>query len=523
MRANYSFRFSGLASLLALAMWSTSASAVTINVDGSNHTTLSSAVAAAYAADDGADIINLNVDSLPTADGQILLDKPITINGDGNNNDIQCDLLVDMTGIIAAADIGGGGKAYIEISSAGDVTISEVRMHPNADGTFTTADTLVGAIRIFKPLNAGETGNYTFTKVYASGSDSSSGNAYVSLETGADLYNQAGVHKWGGLLAQQDGNIGGYGVIQLTNAGGAGIYNTVIDHCQAGLSYGAALNIPAEGGFTTVLGGLYGHCGRDGIRASGTTITLQGTSSDRLRVVRNTNIAAANSHSVEVLGGASVPLMEYVDVAGCLTANGFNIRGGTVEVMRFCRALGKLGAAPTNHALFLNAANPVVLMEDCTIHGQAGFTAGVQAAVVSPTEFRDSIFTNEGDGVTSSIDHNATTGTLTYTNCAIPIDGEPNESLPNPPFTGNGGPQDLSDPSIVSPVLVSPDYLLTLADYDWSAAQGSTNPLNGPGNANVLRPSNASYLTAASGGTPLTGGAGPLLSGIESGTWMLME
>src|SRR5688572_7226055 len=95
----------GVAALAGMTMLGSTASAITINVDGSNYTTLSAAVAAAYAADDGEDIINLNVDQLAAADGQILLNKPITINGDGNNNDIQCDLLVDMTSIIAAADL----------------------------------------------------------------------------------------------------------------------------------------------------------------------------------------------------------------------------------------------------------------------------------------------------------------------------------------------------------------------------------------------------------------------------------
>lgn len=523
MRTKHSVKSCGVASLVALAMCGTHADAITINVDGSNHTTLSSAVAAAYAADDGPDIINLNVDALAAADSQILLDKPITINGDGNNNDVQCDLLVDMSGIISAADLGAAGKAYIEISAPGQVNISEIRMHPNSDGMLGDATNIVVAVRAFKPANAEDVGNYNLTKVHASGSDSANGNAYVPLETGNDLYNQASLFKWGGWAAQNDGNIAGHGVIQLANAGGAGIYNTVLDHCQAGLSYGAALNIPVEGGSTGVFGGLYGHCGRDGIRVSGTSATLQGTSNDRLRIVRNTNIAAANSHSVEVLAGGTVPLMEYVDTAGCLTSNGFVIRGGHVDVMRYCRALGKLGDNPTNHALLLNTADPVGVIEDCTIHGQGGFTVGVQAAVVTPFDMVDTIFTHEGDAGTSTVDNNATTGTVEYVNCAFPIDGEPNETLRNPPFSGNGGPQDLSDPSVVSPVLVSPDYLLTLADYDWSAAQGSTNPLNGPGNANVLRPSNSAYLTAGSGGTPLTGGAGPLVSGIDVGTWMLME
>ncbi len=513
----------GAAALAGLTALASNAAAITINVDGSNYTTLSAAVAAAYAAEDGDDIINLNVDQLAAADGQILLDKPITINGDGNNNDVQCDLLVDMTSIIAAADLGDGGKAYIEISAAGTVNISEIRMHPNADGVLGAADSTVGGIRIFKPVNEGEVGNYTFTKVYISGSDSTNGNAYVSLESGQDLYNSATIYKWGGRSGTNDGTIGGYGAFQLTNAGGLGTYNSTIDHCHAGLTYGAALNIPNENGDTDVLGGIYGHCARDGIRVSGTTVTLQGTATDRLRVVRNTNIAAANSHGIEVLAGGYVPLMEYVDTAGCNTSNGFNLRGGTVDVMRFCRALGKFGGTLNNENLYFNTANPVGLIEDCTFHGQGDDTFGNTMTVTASTPITDSIFTNEGDGTSSGIVHNITTGTLLYTNCALPVDGELNESLPNPPFSGNGGPQTLDDPSIVSPVLVSPDYLLTLADYDWSSNQGSTNPLNGAGNANVLRPSNLAYLTAASGGTPLTGGAGPLLSGIDADTWMLME
>lgn len=519
--------FLGMAALAGLTAVPASTGAVTINVDGSNYTTLSAAVAAAYASEDGEDIINLTVDSLPTADGQILLDKPITINGDGNNNEVPCDLLVDMPGIQSATDIGEGGKAYLEFKVTGAANINNIRLRPNADGTISADNALVvGGIRIFKPLTAGEVGDYTFTNVRISGTDSNNSNAFVSLETGADLYNTAGIYKWGGIDGG-DGAIGGYGAFQLTNAGGDGTYSAVIDHCHAGLAYGAALNIPAEGGSVEVLGGIFGHCGRDGIRASGTSITLQGIPTDRLRVVRTTNIPAANSHCIEFAGGSTSPLIEYVDVAGCNTANGFVFRGGAkVEIMRFCRAMGKFaeGTEIRNQQVYINNANTQVAIEDCTFVGPAFpdtlIPFQVQSSVVLPISVTDTIFTSEGLGTVSN---NATTGTVTYTNCALPTDGDPLESLADPPFSGEGGPQTLTDPAVVSPMLQSPGYLLTLEDYDWSENQGAGVSGNGPGNLNVLRPSNAAYLTAGSGGTPLTGGAGALLAGIDSNLWMLME
>ncbi len=517
----------GMAALAGLTAIPAPAGAVTINVDGSNYTTLSAAVAAAYADDnDGPDIINLAVDALPAADGQIFLNKPIVINGDGENggtgNGIKCDILVDMTGIIAAVNIGPDDrKGYIEIQTAGAVEISNIKIHPNADGLFLSDQlNLVSGIRMFKPEGAADVGDYALTELEVSGSDSSNGNAFVPLDTGADLYNNPAIYKWGGVDAG-DGNIAGHASIQLTNAG-TGIYNCTIDHCKAGLSYGAALNIPSEGGTVNVFGGVFGHCARDGIRVSGTGVTIKGTPTDRVRIVRNTNIGAANSHSIEMVSGGEILLMEYVDAAAVMTANNFNFRSGHLVVGRFLRGMGKFDDG-ANETVYINGSNTLVdLVEDSTfVGGGSSFSPlTVTGSVDDPVQFRDTIFTSMNAGV---VNNRATTGTVIYTNCAFPTDGVTSETLADPPFAGAGGPQTLTDPSVISPVVQSPQYLLTLEDYDWSDIQGTGDPLNGPGNANVLRPSNVAYLTAGSGGTALTGGAGPVLSGIDPALWMLME
>lgn len=139
---------------------------------------------------------------------------------------------------------------------------------------------------------------------------------------------------------------------------------------------------------------------------------------------------------------------------------------------------------------------------------------------MNPIVFRDNIFT--GSSTTSTIQIISTTaGVATFDNCGIPTDGTVGESLATPPFSGAGA----VSPSLTvnNAVSASPQYLLTLADYDWSDNQGASNPLNGAGNRNVLRPSfaNAAYLTSSSTGGRLTGGAGPDLAGIDD--WMMME
>lgn len=503
-----------LACLAGIALAAT-AGAKTVNLDGSTYTTLSAAVAAAYSDADPA-VVNITVNSLPTADGQILLNRGITINGDGNNDTIPADILVDMAGIRLAGDLGESGKGYIEISSNPDtVIINNLKIHPNADGAFidNNSSELVVGIRTYKPVNANEVGTIQFTKVWISGSDSSNGNAFVDPATGADLYNNSSIYKWSGASSGGDGGFAGYANFQISNGGGLGGNNVLLDHCKAGCSYGAALNIPAENSSATVLGGVYGHCGRDGIRVSGTSVTLEGTFTDRLRVVRCTNISGGNSHGVEMVAGGEIASLKYVDVAGCNTTNAFNFRSGHLYKMQYCRALGKFGDG-NNENLYCTGASTVIdLIADSTIvSGNTAFNpANFQSTLPAPIEVRDSVFTSMSSGTVVVVMPSG----LTFKNCALPSDGYTSETLNDPPLSGVGVPTQIST------VSVSPHYLLTLPDYDWSDSQGALNPLNGAGNANVLRPSSASYLLASSTGGPLTGGAGVAPAGISD--WMLME
>jgi len=512
--------FCSIISALALAVVASTAQATTINIDeGTTYTKLSEVVAAVYADEDGQpDVINLNVNSLANADTQILLDKPITINGDGNNDNIRCDLLVNMTGIQGEGTVGDAGKSYIEISAIGDVQINNLQIHPNGNGAFNTTDAdLVTGIRMKKPTSG--VGNYTLTEVHVSGSTSA--DAYIPLDTGDDLYATAD-KKWGG-TSGGDGAIINYGVIQLTNGGGAGIYNSTLDNCHAGLGFGTALNIlPQNAGTHTVLGGVYGHVGRDGIHIDGQNVSIKGTHEDRLRIVRATNIGAANSHCLEVVNAAAtVPLIEYVDTVGVNTANNFALRGGTIGLIQYCRGFGKMEAG-RNETVFFAGSN-VTEISNCTFHGngtEVGTVNGlnpmsITGGVTNPVIIKDSIFTSLQNG---SINLAPTTASLVvnFTNCALPTDGFAGESLSAWPFIGAGGA------TVVAPVSTSPDYRLTLEDYDWSDNQGHNMPDNARGNLNVLRPTSAAYSGASSTLGQLNGGAGAPAAGIEESVWMLM-
>jgi hypothetical protein len=213
-----------------------------------------------------------------------------------------------------------------------------------------------------------------------------------------------------------------------------------------------------------------------------------------------------------VAAGGTVPLIEYVDIAGCNTANSLSLRDGHITEINFVRGMGKFSPpTPNNEQVFIStAANAVDLVRNTTIVGMGDPNANpmsIVAAVVNPIEFRDCIFTSES--TLASLTLNAA-ATLTFNNCAIPSDGTPGESLANPPITGTNVPTQNGT------VSASPQYLLTLADYDWSDNQGASNVLNGAGNHNVLRPAltNTAYLTASSTGGRLTGGAGPDVASV---------
>src|SRR5690606_28928613 len=150
--------------------------------------------------------------------------------------------------------------------------------------------------------------------------------------------------------------------------------------------------------------------------------TIKGTPTDRVRIVRNTNIGGANSHSVEMVAGGEILLMEYVDAAGVNTANNFNLRNGHLVAGRFLRGMGKFDDG-ANETVFINGGNTTVdLIEDSTFIGAgSNFNPlNITATVANPLQFRDTIFASHNLG---AVIHNVTTGTATYTNCAFPTDG----------------------------------------------------------------------------------------------------
>jgi len=520
-------------SVSGLVAMATAGHAVTINVDGINHATLSSAVAAAYQTDDGPDIINITTNTLSLADpNQIILDKPIVINGDAENtgagDGVPCDILVDMGGIRDAADAGLPYKSYIEVQVAGSVDINNIRIRPNANGSYAAiANEIannVSGIRVHLPAGSGELGNYTFTKVAVTAARGAANN-YVAMDDGADLFAN-NTKKWAGLNGSNDLNIAKHAAFHLSSeAGGLGSVKLVLDHCHIGLSRGCGLSVngpvsePARVDLE-IKGGVYGHTARDAIRIANATAKIQGTQNDRVRVLRAANIAADNSHSIEIIDSI-VPIIEYVDSAGCNTANGFSIRGAATNVteIAYCRGMGRFlqpAENITNEQLYMTGNSRVDLIRDCTFHGLGANPNPVHINSAGlPLIFRDCIFTSDNSGTVrvSAAEPNI----VTLTNCALPTDLVTSETLANPPLSGAG------IPVVVSPVSVSPLYQLTLSGYDWSDAQGVGNPSNGAGNKNVLRPSNSAYNSASSTLGTLTGGAGPdSTAGIEEAVWMLM-
>lgn len=523
------FSSRNLFSVLCIASLATLAvpgEAATVELDGTNIATLSAAVAAAYADSDPA-IINVTASSLTVADGQqILLDRAITINGDFNN-DGPCDVLVDTQAIEDAPDdLGKNRKFYIEVFAEGVVNISDLRIHPNTEGESGgngQDDNRVLGLKVANP--DANIGTYTFTRVEFSGSDSS--DAFVELATGDDLYNMTGVKKWGG-TANGDAANRIRGLVQLQDNDGTGVANTVFDHCKFGLSYAPAINFNMTNGTHQILGGVYGHCGRDAIHVQSPGVTIKGTHDDRVRVVRSTNIAGANSHGIEAIDGADIDLIEYVDIAGVNTANCLSIRNGAhISMMRYVRAMGKFTKTTNNHvAYFTGETVAIDAIENCTFHGNSSGNLGLIAMAIQPSvtnsiAIKDSIFTSENDGIEFGFVNVGPTDPSalpTFENCALPSDGLIGESL--------GTPAIAADPSVTidtsTCISVSPQYALTLDDYDWSDNQGAGQPGNAAGNANVYRPTEPAYDTAASGGTALTGGAGTSGSGIAISEWMLM-
>jgi len=521
--------YGSLLALVAAGSYHGPANAATVVIDGTIVTSLSQAVTLAQTAGDSPHTINIMTDTIVN-DVQVSITQPMVINGNADGDDTKCDVLVDVAAIKLAPAVslpGAVEKAYITVQTSGTVQINDLNIHPNTDGVDETdvVGDRVDGIRLMKPNTVEEAGNYILTRVNVSGSDAN--NNYIALDTGADLYASA-AKKWSSGKGVDSVNNAhtAHAVVQVANGPGAGTFSATLDHCHIGLGKSAAINIPTEGsGRREILGGVYGHCGTDGIRVSGNNTDIRGTRDDRVRVLRSTNITGGNAHCIEIDSNGRIGTMEYVDIAGMNSANLLKLNDGNgndfsrISTLRFVRGLGKFNDG-SNAGLYLNTDSRLPDMADCTFVGPATNNNPVQTALSFKGNLivKDTIFTSVNLGQLI-LDNSAGTD-LSFTNCALPVDGVAGESLSISGAIGGG--TRAVEPTLTNNIAVSPQYLLTLEDYDWSDAQGTGDPNNGPGNNNVLRPSNTAYGTASSTGGALNGGAGPSNAGIDANVWMLM-
>jgi hypothetical protein len=518
MQFNYKiFPQAALAATLMAGGLST-APAKTLSITDPN-TKLSDAVADVYALDDGPDVIDIMVDKLSTDTTEIMLNQAITINGDADGNGKKCDILVDVTAIRGALNVGDEMKCYLEIESPGDVVINDLQIHPNRDNTVTGAGdnaNLVDGIRFNRQADASTTPTHTLNRVWVSGSNAA--DEFVRLDTADDLYTSGGLKHW----SRQSGS-SAHGIIHIGKAStlGTGDFNVVLNNCHAGLGFGDALNIPAEKGHVTVNGGLYGHSGGHGIRVSGDTVSLTGSHTNRLRILRVPNVGGQDKHAIFSATG-TFDKVEWVDIASMNTGRNLQVNGGIPVPMANCRLMGKLGNN-TNPILLMTNNTSCVNMVDCTIVGSGGAASPFEApnGTTAVSTFTDCIFTSENLGQINN-NNDDTTGALIFTNCALPTDGVSAESLnQTTPISLDAGLEATPNYTVTAPVTVSPMYMLTRDDYDWSEAQGEGKPNNSKGNTNVYRPSNPAYKGAATNGD-LVGGAGDFPAGIDAAEWMLM-
>lgn len=309
------YHFAAVAAIATLLSAPALCQAATVDVDGQAIKTLSAAVKQAQDADDGPHVINIKTDNLPTADGEVLITEPMTINGDADGNGKQADILVDISGIQAATPTDDFlGRAYIKISAPGQVLIKDLKIHPNTDETGAEEDDMVDAVRVFAPAKPKDIGNYELNRVYISGSDSA--NKYISLETADDIYNVAGTKMW-----SRQSNLGNRGIIHCANVKKKGSrergdYELTLTDCQLGLGRGVGLNFTASSGQHHIKGGLYGHCGLEAIRVAGETLNLEGSADDRIRLVRAGNFkgSTANIRMMAFTPKSRVGTLDYVDL-----------------------------------------------------------------------------------------------------------------------------------------------------------------------------------------------------------------
>jgi len=500
--------------MIAGGAFSVPANAATITIDGSTVTKLSAAVAQVQAMGSGPHVINITTDNI-IDDAPVYITQAVTIVGDADGNGNKCDILVDISALRDVSSPAPGTateRAYITVQTTATVEISDLQIHPDEDGVESAdpADQKVDAVRLLKALETG-TGQYNFRRVFISGSDAD--NKYVPLDTGDDIYSLT-PKKW-------SGGATGNSVVQASNQGSPGTYGVLFDHCHIGLGKASAMNFITSGaGQRRIVGGVFGHCGTDGIRASGTAVRIQGTVTDRVRVIRSTNISGGDAHAIEAAGG-NIPLLEYVDIACFNTANALKLASNGIINGNYIRVLGKYNSG-NNAAAYLTGTGQFTLTNSTVVgYGNNNNPYQADANFAGTSTLRDCIFTSQNLGQMIFSRTAAGTNVPVVEYCAIPTDGTTSESLhTSTPLTGNIA----ESVTPVNSVTVSPNYMLTLEDYDWSDNQGANQPGNGAGNRNVLRPTNTAYAAASSVAGFLTGGAGPAApASISADIWMLMD
>lgn len=460
------------------------APAVTVTVDGTGggattFAKLSQAVAYVNANSSEPNIINITAPS--TDNSQIVISVPVTINGDPNSTGNPSDIGVNTTTIRNETNIGRPGFSYIEVETAGNVVINDLQLHPLEQGSTTQVD----PISFYKPASG--TGEYVLNRVKIGGSDGSS-KAYQAA-TVADPYYPSALLKWYAYL-------GSHGVYNILNAGGAGNYNVTLNNCHGAAARSHVLNIMNKSGTTTINGGVYAGAGEDCIRVDGGTgVKILGTATNRVIVSAGNSSSAGQS--VRVLNSAVVDQLSYVDIVNLAartnstlavpSGSGVVVLEATVTQMSNVR-VGNVAGYP----LFVNGTSTVNVSDSTFFANGVGGGTAATAPQVDPVRvddgtvtFKDTIFASKSLG---KIDIRG--GTVSFDHCAIPTDGKAGESLATAaPISGTVASN--TNAVSASPSFASAAYTLTVTD----------NPA-------FLRPTEAAYATAHTGGTFLYGGAG---------------
>lgn len=427
--------------------------------------------------------IRITADSI-SDDSQILITKPTTIIGDADEDDIPCDILVDVAAFVAQANKGSDTfEHFLELECEGNVTVSDLRIHNTARGN--TGSVLGSPIGTSKP--AAGVGNYVFNNVWASGSDAS--NVFLDIRTETALYytpSSSTSKIWYGYSASKD-----RGIWNITNNGGAGIANVTLNNCSGGMARSCAVVISnGGGGSTTISGGFFGQVGEHGMRimSTATDVALIGAEDNRIRFISSSETGNANNYAIAVDEGSDVLAITEVDIRGVRNATtGFGLSlAESVPLVKKIRISGTAG-----HGIRITGADTNLAIEDVTVHMDAvGGTRNplnVDVPHTGDVSITNSIFSSSTDA--TGILNFAGTGSYSISNSALPTDTVAGENLNPTPTSGTV--------MLNNVVAASPVY--STATYDYTAANA---------NLNWLRPTNGSdYAGAAVGGANLVGGA----------------